>query len=73
MCEESKENSVPVAASPPTETTVFNVYQPEDPSNDVDIDLTCLLEEEAKAGNSGGILKYQLFACFSKNMHFGIF
>lgn len=52
MCEESKENSVPVAASPPSDTTVFNVYQSEDPSNDVDIDLTCLLEEEAKAGNS---------------------
>lgn len=65
MCEESKENSVPVAAPPPTDTTVFNVYQPEDPSNDVDIDLTCLLEEEAKAGNSGNFFNYYLFAFLS--------
>ncbi|KAK3930198.1 CTD small phosphatase-like protein 2 [Frankliniella fusca] len=52
MCEESKENSMPVANAPPTDATVFNVYQTDDTPTDVDIDLTCLLEEEAKAGNS---------------------
>lgn len=52
MCEESKENSMPVATSPPSDTPVFNVYQPDEPPTDVDIDLSCLLEEEAKAGNS---------------------
>lgn len=53
MCEESKENSVPVATTTPADSTVFNVYQPQDPSTEVDLDLSCLLEEEAKAGNSG--------------------
>lgn len=53
MCEESKENSMPVATPPPTDNAVFNVYQPDDPTSDVDIDISCLLEEEAKAGNSG--------------------
>ncbi|KAE8750690.1 hypothetical protein FOCC_FOCC002670 [Frankliniella occidentalis] len=52
MCEESKENSMPVATAPPSDSTVFNVYQTDDTPTDVDIDLTCLLEEEAKAGNS---------------------
>ena len=60
MCEESKENSVPVAPATPADSTVFNVYQPQDPPTDVDIDLSCLLEEEAKAGNSD--LAFQCYA-----------
>lgn len=52
MCEESKENSIPVAPVPPTDTTVFNMYETDDSTTDVDLDLSCLLEEEAKAGNS---------------------
>lgn len=69
MCEESKENSMPVATPPPTDNTVFNVYQPDDPSSDVDIDISCLLEEEAKAGNSGESSTFVHFITFY-NLHF---
>ncbi len=65
MCEESKENSMPVSTAPPTDATVFNVYQTDDTPTDVDIDLTCLLEEEAKAGNSGKMSRVFSFLTIS--------
>ena len=52
VCEESKENSVPEAAQPPDDA-VFSPYQAGQQSTTMDLDLSCLLDEEAKNCNAG--------------------